>query len=571
MARIVLVATVRHSQGAHVLPGNGFEKREGALLRMALCALLAAGWVSPASAQIVTAQSTAQNDLSCAADRAGTSGFNCTAGEFTGLVQFALPPDAPVECDAGGTFTAAVIAELNGTNADRYDGGIFIGQDANSPGLPGGSCSVATFPLTSSALPPRTRGFANIDGDACGDYRANGVENWQVNNVKVSCNANTVGQLTVPYLITYQQNNPGTCSGPSSSLLFPGSPSKCNSGNIPLPGVTVYGWVDLTKQTLPDGSAQAFSFTASGIGAQPLTFTLGDGQTQRVRIPLLGSTPTTLTITESATAGWSGTAAITCTAPDGTSSASTYVTTNNTNRTITANLTNLRYGAKCTITNTRLTRVRTVKALSPATDPGRFDLSVSGTSGTGAASATTAAVGDGGATAWLTVNAGSSAVFSEAAASGTNALAYASTYSCVNDSTGSVVASGSGTTVTIASVPASADTTCTFTNTRNTADLAIVKTASPTLLTVGGTVTYSLLVTNNGPQTVTGAVIKDMPGSALNCPGTNTVTCSGNATACATGPYLVSQLTGSGGITLGALPSATGGNSVTLSFSCTVQ
>lgn len=510
-----------------------------------------------------TATSLAINDSTCAADRVGST-FNCTAGEFTGLVQFQLPPNSPISCDAGAPYIGSVIADLNGTNTDRYDGGIYFGQAGNFPGAlnTGGTCSVAAFPNTSIGT-----GFRNIDlQNDCGDFRGGGVERWQVANVKVNCVASDTGQLLVPYLLVYSQNSPGVCSA-TSNLLVPGSPAKCNSGTIPLPGVAVYGWVDITKQTNPDGSTQPFNFTVAGVDASPLTFSLTDGQTQRVRIRLLGQTPAVLTISESAAAGWVTTASITCTSPSGTTNPA-YVTRDGANRRITANLTNTNPTASCTITNSKLTRVRTVKALSPSNDAGTFNLTTTGASPAG--STTASAVGHGGATPWLTVNPATSVTFSEAAAGTTLQGAYDSSYSCRNNDTNAVVTSGTGTTVTVASVPSYADTTCTFTNTRRAADLSVVKTASPasrTAIVVGGAVRYTVVVSNAGPSSATGAVVTDIPNTALNCPAANAVTCSSTATACSTGPYTVSQLTGSG-ITLGTL---TANSTATLTFDCTVQ
>lgn len=106
--------------------------------------------------------------------------------------------------------------------------------------------------------------------------------------------------------------------------------------------------------------------------------------------------------------------------------------------------------------------------------------------------------------------------------------------------------------------------TCAITNNdSNVADLAVVKTRTPTgAVTVGQTVNYTLTVTNNGPATATGAVITDAPQSGLSCPAGNTVNCSGPGCPAAT--TTVGTLTS--GWTLGTLAS---GQSVTLTFSCT--
>lgn len=114
---------------------------------------------------------------------------------------------------------------------------------------------------------------------------------------------------------------------------------------------------------------------------------------------------------------------------------------------------------------------------------------------------------------------------------------------------------------------AGADATCTIINNdSNSADLMIAKsTTSQDGVVVEQPIEYSLLVTNQGPATVTGAVVKDTPGAGLTCPADNTVACSGPG--CPASTQTVGTLTGTG-ITLGTL---TAGQSLTLTFSCNVQ
>lgn len=101
------------------------------------------------------------------------------------------------------------------------------------------------------------------------------------------------------------------------------------------------------------------------------------------------------------------------------------------------------------------------------------------------------------------------------------------------------------------------------------ADLAIQKTSSGGSLQTGSTLTYTLLVTNNGPDAVTGAVVKDTPASGLNCPANTVVTCSGSGCPASPSPILFSHL--AAGLALGNLAATAGSNTATLVFSCTVQ
>jgi uncharacterized repeat protein (TIGR01451 family) len=117
---------------------------------------------------------------------------------------------------------------------------------------------------------------------------------------------------------------------------------------------------------------------------------------------------------------------------------------------------------------------------------------------------------------------------------------------------------------------------CNFTASAN---LAITKTNTPLAgpsdqaadtVDSGATTTYTLVVTNTGPNAVTGAVVADTPGAGITCPAAATVTCtSPTAGVCPAGPLTVANLTG--GVTLGNLPATAGANTATFTFTCTVQ
>lgn|GEM_PF-4541436 len=111
---------------------------------------------------------------------------------------------------------------------------------------------------------------------------------------------------------------------------------------------------------------------------------------------------------------------------------------------------------------------------------------------------------------------------------------------------------------------------CTYTNTRRLADLSIVKTNNASSVVSGTQATYTIVATNNGPMTVTGAVVADAPGTGLDCPASSPVTCSSTApAACPAGALTVADLLS--GVALGALPATAGSNTVTFSFACSVQ
>ncbi len=157
----------------------------------------------------------------------------------------------------------------------------------------------------------------------------------------------------------------------------------------------------------------------------------------------------------------------------------------------------------CTISNTRLTgTLGVVKRLVPAGDPGRFDLLVNG----GVVTAN-AGDGDGGS---LTVNAPTATV-GEAAVTPANAADYVTAIECrAGGGAGAVVASASGAGPLDVPIGGGDDIVCTFTNTRRgNSDLGLTKSASSATAPPGGTVTYRLTITNNGPDPAPNTVVTD--------------------------------------------------------------
>ena len=96
-------------------------------------------------------------------------------------------------------------------------------------------------------------------------------------------------------------------------------------------------------------------------------------------------------------------------------------------------------------------------------------------------------------------------------------------------------------------------------------DLSITKSNGVTEVTSGDTITYTLVVSNAGPDAATGAVVTDTPGAGLSCPATGTVTITGDGVP--SGSFTIADLTGVG-ITLGTLND---GEAATITYSCTVN
>ena len=165
-----------------------------------------------------------------------------------------------------------------------------------------------------------------------------------------------------------------------------------------------------------------------------------------------------------------------------------------------------------------LTTLEVVKNLLPATDSGRFDLRIDG--------ATKAAgVGNGGSTGKVVVQPGQHTV-GEVAAFGTDLGEYGASVSCAAGSTQLAKVEGTSASLDIAE---GANAVCTITNARKPINLSITKADAPDPATLGGTITYTLVVRNDGPGTATGVKVSDPlpPELAFQSVSTTQGTCTG--------------------------------------------
>lgn len=301
----------------------------------------------------------------------------------------------------------------------------------------------------------------------------------------------------------------------------------------------------------------------------------GDTGTAGTQVFTIVAPTTAVTIDEnSLPAGWSLTGA-TCVnasaATVGSLSGSTY--------TITGAEVAASISFTCNFTNTRQPILRLQKTLPNgrfvATD--QFTLTIAGTGGP--ASVTTTGAGNT-ATGIATLNpgaVGASYTFSEAGASGANLANYATTYACTNALSGGQTPSGTGTTFNVTAA-AGDDLTCTFTNTRNAAaDLRLTKTNTPGVngeadqgadTVVSGTpTTYTITVTNLGPDAANGSVITDPAPTNLSCTTATCAAAGGAACPVPTGAALVTALQGAGA----TVPTLPNGGSVVITLNCTVN
>ncbi len=502
-----------------------------------------------AAVQAQTATVTALTGQSCTGTRAARN-LGCTANDFAVGLSFTQPAlNAIQNCIAGEYISVDVIASITSGSPERYDVGIFVGENGNDPTLnnAANTCSLGVFPT--SPLP-----FFTADADVCGDFKGSSTANLGVSQVRLLCAPSPGSNLVnVPYAVAWDNQVSGsTCT---TANLTASTNSKCVSSNAAtVVDLVTLGYVTISKATVPATATETFAFNATASPAStvsPSSFNLANGQSQRVTVPLSDTGGTrTLVIDETLTNEWGPGTVITCTNPSG-SSAASYVTIDNANRRVTANLTAANYGALCTYTNTKKTATVTLRK---AWDNALNDaVTVSATGLTSLTSvANTPTETDTGAA--QTVYVGSVLTLAEAFTTG-SAINYTSSLTC-SGTTGL-----SGNTLTVGA----SDTAivCTYTNTRNVADLKLTKDDGKTTAVAGDTNTYTITLTNNGPFAANGAVVTDPAVAGLTC---STVSCTAvGGAACPATPSVAAFQ--SSGLTIPTLPS---GGSVAFTLTCTV-
>ena len=507
-----------------------------------------------------TAGVTAFTDQSCMGTRAGRN-LGCTANDFTATAQFSQPPGSAVtSCIAGQSITLDVISTITSGSPNRYAAGVFFGQVANLPSFNNAAalCSLGVFP----SLPPP---FALLDGSAaCGDFLGNSSASLQISGIKVACTpAPGTNEVSIPYAVAWDNQLAPACT---PANLTASTNSKCIESNAGfVVGLIVQGFIKITKQTIPASTTQTFSFSSvasPSAAVTPANFILASNASQTVTFPLNTTGVRQVTVTEALSAGWESSATIVCTSPSG--GPAPYVTVNNANRTISGNFDGTNFGAVCTVTNNKQTRVRALKSV-PNGDTGTFNLSV--VSGLGTTTATNQ--GNAGFTTYQQSLSGSVSV-TETSGANTSLTKYVTAITCMNDETSAVITPSSTTVVgdsrsAIITPPANTDSSCTFTNTRS-ANIGVSKSNGVNSLVSGSTTTYTITVTNSGPSDGDGSILKDPLATGLSCTQATCTGATGGASCPAPGSVTTASLQ-SAGISLPALPAS---SSVTFAVVCSV-
>src|SRR5215208_2175147 len=291
-------------------------------------------------------------------------------------------------------------------------------------------------------------------GEPFADTDANG--NYVITNLQ-----DPSGTYTIREQLTAGAGTGGwTCSYPATTAsggAFPCAYTGINGATTPNVSGQDFGnykpaVVEVEKQTVPDGAAGSFGFTSTIPGKG--SFDLSDGQAVSTTVA-----PGTYTATETGDPDYDLTGIACAGDADSSGTGSTATFNAQSGETIT-----------CTFTNTRKTGQLTVrKVLDQANDPGKFDLSIGND----------LVVDDGGhlAQGTRTLPTGSAYTVAELGGTGTTLAKYDSAIECKDGDT--VVASGTGTSLSGVPVIQGTNVVCTFTNTRRPATIKVVKDLVP--------------------------------------------------------------------------------------------
>lgn len=196
------------------------------------------------------------------------------------------------QCNQGSTNLFLLNLTVK-ANADRYDVGVYISPSGTTAAT--GSCCSYILSPTSTNIVNTTGGcgpFRNLDGDACGDIKANEVA-YELIQVPLQCDGTSGQTLKAPFCTLWKQNSNNDCGGPQD--LRPGTGSKCKCSLVEIGNVYVAGTITsafLTGPTCYTNSANSltYSLTATNgaatlsnvnvtIGGQLLTCCTGPGCT----------------------------------------------------------------------------------------------------------------------------------------------------------------------------------------------------------------------------------------------------------------------------------------------------
>jgi hypothetical protein len=417
--------------------------------------------------------------------------MNCTANDIdialataTTINGNAYHAGDVVTCNEGDTIQVGLTATLQqNANSERQDIGIWIALDGG--GAETGSCN--HYNLVAGTL-----GTVNADGDQCaGMASGSTTTNVDLGTIPVVCtDLGNDGFVDVGACVAWSipgaggddQTCPDNADGTGASGqptdfragTLPSNRSKCNCEPFSLPIIiNKVATIEVRKVCVPTTDNGTFDLNIDGVVKKDNATCAGGAASTTGAVEVSAGTNAdpgaehNVSETDFTTANYTSTYACT----GGTNAPASGTGTSISNFTV-----NPDEAIVCTFTNTRNPgKIELVKALSPTTDPGLFNLFIK-SGATTVASATN--VGDGGTTgAGGTTLAIGTYNLSETQGTGTLLTNYTVLGpTCQNRVGGGSVTVTSG-NVTIGS---NDDIICTITNTRNTGKIELKKATVPT-------------------------------------------------------------------------------------------
>ena len=220
-------------------------------------------------------------------------GNTCTAEDFT--LTEVLVNNPPPSCTEGEIIPVGITLRIGmvPTATERYDIGIFVGNNANLP-IGGASCTFSSLsPLDPPPPPPipfdRTSGsgpYRNLDGDFCGDtLKTDGpvFKNVVLNDVLCQ-DINGDGKLDISYALTWKSGVNDHCANPDDPDDFIAEPlNKCLSLSTSLDDIEVIPpqpdlpSFNITKTPVPStihsGGEVTYSLSVNNDGQVSITLT----------------------------------------------------------------------------------------------------------------------------------------------------------------------------------------------------------------------------------------------------------------------------------------------------------
>ena len=457
---------------------------------------------------------TTQNDQVCLAQQPGQAGLVCTANDISIASVSSIIINGHGCRFPGDIVNFTANWQLKSTANQRYNVGLWFATGGQASAL-SGTCSVTSLPSSPDPF------FDNGGSDVCGDINKTTAAPAIPITMTAVCNPDSSGFLKLPYCTTWQQNEQGsTCTQPIDTLPGTGSKCSCQDGfTIP---VTIPPAIEVIKSLSPTTDSGLFNLKVNGNTQKT---DAGDGgKTGKIGVTTGSNNFGEEASTNTDLSNYSSSAS--CVLRGTTTAVST---TKNGNTWTIANISNGQ-DIVCTITNTRINnaQITVVKDAQPNSSQS-FGFTTTG----GFNPSTFNLVDNGGTNSavYSNLSAGNYSI-SENSTTGWTLLSV----SCTDDTTQNSVSTPSGSGTGTIALGAGQHVTCTFTNTRDTGSIVIVKSAlggdfafpfsvtgpssysaSPIITTFGGTGVSTLTVNTGTGYSVTENVPAGWSQTSVTC------------------------------------------------------